>query len=120
MLPTRIIFGTPQKNCLGHGICEVSPWEKKPSKSRLTCIPVKTFWLRSSEGLLSLMVPCAEIPNTVLEEHLSGQFFMMESSFVLPKFLQDRFKLSEPYLIQAGQYRIIRGKHFFLISFNNA
>ena len=116
MLPTKVIFGTPQKDCLGHGICEITPWEKLPSQSSRVCIPAKSYWHRSPEGFLGLMVPTSLTP-TILNQHFAGSFFKIEEPVLLPKFLQKHFNLPESYLIPAGHYQMLRSPYFFFIYF---
>jgi len=114
---SSIVFGTPTKNCQGHGICKVTPWAKTPLIPIQCCPNVKSFWLRSPEGFLSLKVPSKGLSSTILDKHFAGQSFLMEEPLVLPKFLQDHFCMKDPHLIPAGKYRIVRTQYFFLIQF---
>jgi hypothetical protein len=116
MLPSKIRFGTPKKNCQGHGICEIDHWEKAPEQPTTQCTPIKTFWLLSDEGVLGLMIPSGLAPK-ILDQHFAGSFFKMEEPILLPKFLQKHFNLPESYLIPAGHYQIIRSPYMFFIYF---
>lgn len=116
MLPTKVKFGSPQNKCLGHGICEIIPWKEIPNQPSLQCKPIKSFWLRSPEGFLGLMVPTGLAPSLV-NQHFSGTNFKIEEPILLPKFLQKHFNLPESYLIPAGHFQLFRSPYFFFIYF---
>jgi hypothetical protein len=110
----NVRFGTPEKNCLGHGICAITPWARLPLMSTLSCAPVKTFWILKPEGLI-VKVPIAGLSKNILDKHFSSQFFLMENSILLPQFLQDHFKFTESYCIPAGHYKISQNQDFLII-----
>lgn len=85
----------------------------------LCCTPVKSFWLHTEEGYFALRIPSTGLSNNVIDKHFAGQSFLMEEPLVLPKFLQDHFRIKNPYLIPAGKYRIVRTQYFFLIQFKH-
>ena len=114
MIPVNVRFGTPEKNCQGHGICEITPWKSLPLMSTLGCVPVKTFWIRTPKGLL-VKVPIAGLSKNILDKHFSSQFFLIENLTLLPQFLQDHFKFTESCCIPANHYKISRNQDFLLI-----
>jgi hypothetical protein len=118
LLPVTILFGTPSKNCTGHGICAVTVHNRPFATVRGCCPQVSAFFLRLSDTGFALLAPKLKFPESVAGRQFSRQFFEMEEDFPLPEFVRRYFKLPANANIPAGQHLIKHDEHFYTVYFD--
>ena len=117
MVPASIIFGAPQRNCLGHGICQIFPTH--PSIPNKTCslLPTPAVLFKTTDGKLGMLISVSDVSIPVLNRQLSGPDFQMEEAFNIPTFLSERLGLPKKTVLAAGSYEIQRYAQCIVIYF---
>jgi hypothetical protein len=118
LLPVLVLFGTPSKNCSGHGICDVTARSRPVPSVRGCCPQAPAFFLQLSESEFILLAPKPSLPETVAGRQFSKPFFEMEEAFPLPEFARCCFKLPANAHIPAGQHLFKQDEHFYTIYFD--
>jgi hypothetical protein len=117
MVSANVIFGAPQRNCLGHGICHIFPtYPSIPNKScSLPPTPVVLF--KTTDGKVGMLISVSNVSIPVLKRQLSGPDFQMEEAFKVPTFLSESLGLPKKTVLPAGAHEILRSKQCIVIHF---
>ncbi len=113
----EIVFGTPSKQCLGHGICAVFPTAGAPYNTSRSCKAVSTILFKTLSGQVGLAIPRRSLPQHILTKHFSDNYFQVEEHFCLPENILEKLQLSTGFIIRAGVYKICFIRNFILIFF---
>jgi hypothetical protein len=112
IIPAEIIFGTPSKQCMGHGICMMMSPE---NLTKFKCQRFKTSIIRSCESKIIIWMQIQQIPSNVLERQFSGNRFIVEEKYNLPLIFSKSLGFNHPYSIPVGQYKMTRSKQYITI-----
>lgn len=108
-LISNVTFGSPSKNCRGHGICSVIPahfLEKRKGfyaklileKTNTLCFEFKTI----------------DLPKDIIQRYFTGQFFRLPEKVPLP-FIAPFLGFNQLIYIPVGLYRWERNKDWIRI-----
>ncbi len=112
-----VVFGTPSKQCLGHGICAVFPTEGPSYNTSQSCKAVSTLFFKTLSGQVGLAISKRSLPQHILTKHFSDNYFQVEEHFCLPENVLEKLQLSTEFIIRAGVYKICFIRNFILIFF---
>lgn len=82
IVASHVVFGVPSRTCAGNGICKVYSIHAS-TRLKIPCemVPVQ---LSLDSNYFSLRIPVAVCSQTLIQQHFSDTYFLMEEDFCLP------------------------------------
>lgn len=117
MVSVSVIFGAPNKNCLGHGICQIFPDQPSMSHKKCNLPPTRVVLFKTKDAKVGMLISVSNISSPVLKHQLSGPNFQMEEAFNIPAFLSESLGLPKKTVLAAGSYEIRRYAQCIAIHF---
>lgn len=99
----QVVFGTPNRNCAGSGICKVFTIQGA-KRLNISCEMVEAR-ISLLETELQLSFPETACSSQLIQRVFSNEHFKMEEDFVMPSWLIGKFK-PQPAFVPQGNYPI--------------
>lgn len=116
-MSANIVFGAPQRNCLGQGICQIFPDHPSVFHQKCNAPLTKAVLFKAPGAKIGMLICRSNLLPQVLNQQLSGTSFQMEEAFILPAFLSKNLGLPQKTTLASGAHEIQRSALFFVIHF---
>ena len=109
IIESQVVFGTPNRNCLGSGICKVYTIHAA-KRLHIACEMVPTRLAVSDKDLL-ISFSAADCSESLRQKQFRGMHFWIEEAFQLPSWLVRKLDIPAAF-IPVGEYPIQRKNGF--------
>ena len=101
----EVVFGTPNKECQGYGICKVIAFSQHFNCK--TCKHATATILHMNDHILLFIFEDLAISTEIYNRFFKEEAFKVYEKFVLPMWMNTYFGLENAY-IKSGKYMIIK------------
>ncbi len=112
----EVVFGTPNRDCRGYGICKVIAFSEHDHPQPKCCSAPATLSLTTPQKLC-MNFKVTHLSPKVLERYFKDDIFLIYENFSFPLWCNEFFQ-TEDMVIYSGKYRIDKNRKDYAIVFD--
>ena len=117
-ITTEIIFGTPGKNCEGHGICRMLSMSILGDKKIMCPHATGYLALDLAENTLLLRMPKIHLTSQMVARHFYKRLFKVTESYRVPARFTRALGTQQKYTIREGVYAVMETRTDWIVVFD--
>ncbi|MCB0552190.1 MAG: hypothetical protein KDD02_01465 [Phaeodactylibacter sp.] len=116
VLVADVLFGSPNKNCAGAGICRVTApvAQELSAEGRWGCHRAIALVRAVSPTAIVFHFVLQSMCRKAIKAYFTGDTFLVEDPF---EFQPDYWSKGQPITIQPGVYPVVRSKDYLTVAF---
>lgn len=117
VLAADVVFGSPNRNCAGSGICRVTApiAQEMQTIGSWGCHRAIALVRLAAPQVLAFHFVIQSMCRKAMEQHFSAGFFLVEAPF---EFKPDFWAKGQGIIVPPGAYPIVRSQDYLTVNFN--